>query len=513
MTEQHILKNYITVLEAAGLYKGASEGFPENAEVRGLTYDSKGVKPGTFFVCKGAAFKEQYLEDAKSRGAIAYVSEIIYENVALPYIQVSDIRVAMPYLAELFFNSPEKKLHLTGVGGTKGKSTTAYYIKSVIDDYVSANNGKESAVISSIDVYDGVERYESHITTPENIELLSHFDHAASSGIKYLTMEVSSQALKYDRVDLIHFNVGIFLNISEDHISPIEHPDFEDYFSSKLRLFAQTENALICTNADYFDRIRESATASANVLSFGTLPESDIYGYDIKKVDDEIRFRVRFTCPKDVSVDIQDFDEPFVLTMPGLFNVENALAAIGTAIFYGIPYEYMYSGLKKARSSGRMEAYTTKDKNVIAVVDYAHNKLSFEKLFSSTKEEYPEYDIISIFGCPGKKALVRRRDLGTIAGHYSKKVYIVAEDPGAEPYIDIAEDIAQYVKAAGCPYELIEDRGEAIKDAIINSSGKTIILITGKGNETRQKYGNEYLDCPSDVEFTKKYISEYDARN
>ena len=149
MTEQHILKNYITVLEAAGLYKDASEGFPENAEVSGLTYDSKGVKPGTFFVCKGAAFKEQYLEDAKSRGAIAYVSEIIYENVALPYIQVSDIRVAMPYLAELFFNSPEKKLHLTGVGGTKGKSTTAYYIKSVIDDYVSANNGKESAVISS----------------------------------------------------------------------------------------------------------------------------------------------------------------------------------------------------------------------------------------------------------------------------------------------------------------------------------------------------------------------------
>ena len=514
MTEKHNLSDYITVLKNAGLFINSSEGLSEDMTISGLTYDSKSASNGTLFVCKGAAFKEAYLEDAKQRGASVYISEKIYENVSLPYIQVSDIRVAMPYLSELFFNSPEKKLHLTGVGGTKGKSTTAYYIKSVVDEYTASTGGKESAVISSIDVYDGVERYESHITTPENIELLSHFDHAVESDIKYLTMEVSSQALKYDRVDLINFDIGIFLNISEDHISPIEHPDFEDYFTSKLKLFAQTKNALICTNADFFDRIADAAKASETVMTFGTLPESDIYGYDIKKVDDEIRFRVRFRCPEGLdSISISDFDEPFVLTMPGLFNVENALAAIGAAIIYGIPYEFMYSGLKKARSSGRMEAYTTKDKNVIAVVDYAHNKLSFEKLFSSTKEEYPDYDIIAIFGCPGKKALVRRRDLGTIAGQYSKKVYIVAEDPGAEPYIDIAEDIAQYIKAEGCPYELIEDRGEAIKDAIINSSGKTIILITGKGNETRQKYGNEYLDCPSDVEFTKKYISEYDARN
>ena len=513
MTEKHSLKNYINVLKEAGLFIAASDDISEEMQINGLTFDSKAATPGTLFVCKGAAFKEAYLEDAKERGASVYVSEIIYENVSLPYIQVSDIRVAMPYLSELFFNSPEKMLHLTGVGGTKGKSTTAYYIKSVLDEYLSSTGGKESAVISSIDVYDGVERYESHITTPENIELLSHFDHAATTGIKYLTMEVSSQALKYDRVDLINFDVGIFLNISEDHISPIEHPDFEDYFSSKLRLFSQTKNALICTNADNFDRIREAANASQTVMTFGTLPESDIYGYDIKKVDDEIRFRVRFKRPKQMSeLLIDDFDEPFVLTMPGLFNVENALAAIGTSIIYGIPYEIMYSGLKKARSSGRMEAYTTKDKKVISVVDYAHNKLSFEKLFSSTKEEYPDYDIIAIFGCPGKKALVRRRDLGTIAGQYSKKVYIVAEDPGAEPYIDIAKDIAQYVEAQGCPYEMIEDRGNAIRDAIMSASGKTIILITGKGNETRQKYGTQYIDCPSDVEFTKRYIAEYDAR-
>ena len=171
----------------------------------------------------------------------------------------------------------------------------------------------------------------------------------------------------------------------------------------------------------------------------------------------------------------------------------------------------MKSGLYRARSSGRMETYMSADKNVIAVVDYAHNKLSFDKLFSSTRKEYPDYDIISIFGCPGKKAFIRRRDLGTIAGLYSKKVYLVAEDPGAEPVEQISKDIAQYVEAQHCPYEMIEDRGEAIHKAIMEAEGKTILLITGKGNETRQKYGTEYLDCPSDVEYTKKYLAEYDA--
>ena len=330
---------------------------------------------------------------------------------------------------------------------------------------------------------------------------MQHFRNAVDSGIDFLEMEVSSQALKYGRVEQIMFDAAIFLNISEDHISPIEHPDFEDYFSSKLKMFAQTKNALINTNSDYFERVAEAAKAALNVITFGTNEGSDIYGYDIEKVDHEIHFRVK--CDR--------FDEAFALTMPGLFNVENALAAIAAAYVFNIPVEFMKSGLYRARSSGRMETYMSADKNVIAVVDYAHNKLSFDKLFSSTRKEYPDYDIISIFGCPGKKAFIRRRDLGTIAGMYSKKVYLVAEDPGAEPVEQISKDIAQYVEAQHCPYEMIEDRGEAIHKAIMEAEGKTILLITGKGNETRQKYGTEYLDCPSDVEYTKKYLAEYDA--
>ncbi len=493
-------KDYLNKLDRQGLVLESNLFGNDDAPIHGLTYNSKEASDKTLFVCKGAAFRPEYLEGAVKAGASLYVSEQRFSICTdVPYIVVSDVRKAMPYLADLYFNSPAKELNLIGVGGTKGKSTTAYYTKAIVDDYLADLNEKESAVISSIDIYDGVTKIESHITTPESIELMQHFRNAADCGIKFLEMEVSSQALKYDRVNEITFDAAVFLNISEDHISPIEHPDFEDYFSSKLKMFSQTKNALISTDSDYFDRVKEAASAAPRVITFGTQPGSDIYGYDIEKIDHEIHFRVK--CDR--------FDEDFILTMPGLFNVENALAAIAAAYVFDIPVKFMKSGLYRARSSGRMESYTSNDKKVIAVVDYAHNKLSFDKLFSSTRKEYPDYDIVSIFGCPGKKALVRRRDLGTIAGIYSKKVYLVAEDPGAEPVEQISKDIAQYVEAQNCPYEMIEDRGEAIRKAILECTDKTILLITGKGNETRQKYGAEYLDCPSDVEYTKRYMEEY----
>ena len=159
-----------------------------------------------------------------------------------------------------------------------------------------------------------------------------------------------------------------------------------------------------------------------------------------------------------------------------------------------------------------MELFASRDKEKIAVVDYAHNKLSFEKLFSAMRAEYPDYDIVAIFGCTGTKAPVRRRGMGTVAGQYAKKVYIVADDPGYEPVADISAEIAQYVAAQNCPYEMIEDRSEAIKKAIETSEGKTLFLVTGKGEETHQKYGSDYIECPSDVESVKKYLAQYDAR-
>ncbi len=475
----------------------------KNENIEELTFNSKEAKKNTLFICKGAAFKEEYLIEALKNGVICYVSEKKYENIdkGISYLVVSDIRKAMPLLASIFFNEPAKDLKITAVGGTKGKSTTAYYVKAIIDEYLAAKDENESAIISSINTYDGVIFEESHITTPENIDLQRHFRNAVNSGISFLEMEASSQALKYNRLDGIMFDVGIFLNVSEDHISPIEHPDFEDYISSKLKIFKQSKTALVSTNSDCFERVMEASRVAQKVFTFGTKEGSDFYGYDLKKVGHATHFKVKCS----------EFDSEFVLNMPGFFNVENALAAIATACVYGIPEKYIYEGIKKAKSSGRMELFESNDGKVTVIVDYAHNKLSFEKLFESTRNEYPEHQIISIFGCPGGKAYGRRKELPLIAGKYSKKAYLVAEDPGNDPVIEISKTMAQYLDQLKCPYEMIEERGEAIQKAIFESfkdDKKTIILITGKGNETRQKYGNEYIDCISDVEYAKKYLQE-----
>lgn len=503
--KKYNLKEYALLLQNQRMMKEFNSYGNDEIVVEYLTYDSKQVKEGTLFICKGAAFKAEYLDEAIRKGAVAYVAEKKYDtSKEVPYFLVDDIRRAMPPMAEMYNNAAWKDLKIVGIGGTKGKSTSAYYMKAIIDDYMAATGGKESAVISSIDVYDGVVKKESHITTPEAVELQEHFRHAVDSGITFTEMEVSSQALKYNRIDNMKLEVGVFLNISEDHISPIEHPDFEDYFASKLRIFQSSKYAVVNKDADFADRIIENAKVCEKMLTFSMKDETaDVYAYEVEKDGHETIFKVRTA----------EFDETFRLAMPGLFNVENALAVIAASILLGIPKEYMHSGLYRARSSGRMELYASRDKNVIAIVDYAHNKLSFEKLFSSTKNEYPDYQIISIFGCPGKKALLRRRDLGTIAGQYSKKVYLVAEDPGYEPVEEISRDIAQYVEAQNCPYVMIEERGEAIKAAIDEAEGKTILLVTGKGNETRQKYGSEYLDCKSDVQFVKEFLAAYDEKH
>ena len=371
-------------------------------------------------------------------------------------------------------------------------------MKSILDEYLDAQNKPLSAIVSGIDNYDGVINEESHLTTPEAMELHKHFSNAVNSEIEYLSMEVSSQALKYDRTLGITFEVGCFLNIGEDHISDVEHSDFEDYLQSKLRLFSQCSHACVNLNSDHIERVLEVSKACPHVVTFGLDEKADVYGYDVVKSDNEIRFKVK----------TKEFDKEFKITMAGLFNVQNALAAIAMSICLEVPMSYVAAGLEKARVSGRMEVYTNKDGKIKAIVDYAHNKMSFETLFQSTMREYPGKKITIVFGCPGKKALGRRRELGEIAGKYSNQVYITEEDAGEEPVMKISQEIAEHVEKQGCSCEIIPDREEAIRQAILNADENTIILITGKGRETRQKRGTQYIDTPSDVDYVEKYLGE-----
>ena len=502
----HTLGEYLDLLYQRGLLAAAlPENLDRSAPVPLVSYDSREVVPGTLFICKGAHFKEDFLISAKEKGAMAYVSLTPYPAVDLPCIQINDLRLAIAPLADLYYDHPSGKLNVIGITGTKGKSSTTYYLKYILDTYMESEKKPLSGVVSSIDTYDGVESFESHLTTPEPLDLQRHFANGARTGMEYMTMEVSSQALKYHRSLCTEFAAACFLNIGTDHISPIEHPDFEDYFTSKLRIFRQANVSCVNLDSDHADRVLEAARAAGKpVYTFSRKnEEADVYGFQIRKRGTDILFKVR----------TRRFQREFRLTMPGLFNVENALAAITVCEALKIPEQAIYVGLMKARVPGRMEVYSNADETVTAIVDYAHNRMSFETLFRSVQAEYPGRRIVTVFGCPGKKALDRRKDLGEVAGMYSDHVMLTEEDSGEEDTMDICREIAGHVAGQGGSYSIEPNRGEAIHQAILGCEEPTVLLITGKGAETRQKRGTQYIDTPSDVDYVHTYLQEYDLRH
>ena len=197
------------------------------------------------------------------------------------------------------------------------------------------------------------------------------------------------------------------------------------------------------------------------------------------------------------------------LKMPGIFNVSNALAAIAMCGELGVPEKFVRDGLRAAQVAGRMEVYHSADGEITVVVDYAHNAMSFDALFSSARAEHPDCTLLAIFGPVGGKALSRRRDLGVIASKYADYIFLTEDDPAEESAEEIAGQVAQYVT---CPYEINVDRGDCVRKAILERSGKRVVLCAGKGNETTQKRGTEYVTVPSDGQWARRYLAEYDKR-
>lgn len=241
------LKDYIDILKSKNLVEETCLCDDLlNTDIKNLAHNSKEVTTDTLYICKGLNYKPEYLDEAISNGATVYVSE--KENVSntnFPHIVVNNIRKALAMVSCMYYDFPAQKLNMIGITGTKGKSTTAYYVKSILDNYMKEQNLPDTAIVSSIDTYDGKSCKESLITSPESIDLQGFVSNAVDCNMKNLVMEVSSQALKLDRVYNINYKVGVFLNISEDHISTIEHPDFDDYFSSKLKFF-RTGGKCLC---------------------------------------------------------------------------------------------------------------------------------------------------------------------------------------------------------------------------------------------------------------------------
>ncbi len=502
MTVEHYhLPYYVEVLKELGLLV-AENIFGKTTIVSGLTYHSKEVEKNSLYICKGSAFKVEYLEEAIKKGAAGYISEVKYDvGEDIPYLLVKDIQEAMAPIASVFYNHPQDKLKIIGIGGTKGKTTTSYFFKAVLDEYLKDQGKKPAGIISSIIIYDGMEETASANTTPEAVELIKHLANAVASGLEYFILEVSSQALKYQRTAGLNFELGIFLNIDEDHISPIEHPNYEDYLTSKLKMFKQTKHLVLNNETADRDRVfTQAKQAAKDYYRFSMVSEqADYLASDIQVDGFQTSFSVR----------TNKWQEVYKLSMPGLFNVENASAVIAGIDSLNIPQKYAKKAFATIHVPGRTEFYQTADEKIIAVVDYAHNRLSFQRLYDSISAMHPNHQIVSVFGAPGGKALGRREELGNIAGLYSSAIYLTMDDPGDEKVSAIAEEIAVHIKKHGTPYTIIENRAEAIKQAFANIQGQTAILVMGKGQDASNIVKGKAIPYKNDLYYVQKYLDQY----
>ncbi len=471
-----------------------------------VTFDSRAVEPGALFVCKGAAFKLAYLDMAAQRGACAYLAQQAFPAAGIPGIVVSDVRKAMALAACFFFDNPSRALSLVALTGTKGKTTTAFYIDAMLRARPAGPDARmpRSALLTGVVVDDGLSRGPSHNTTPESVELQRYLARAVAAGCDVAVMEASSQGLKYDRTLGTHFAVGVFTNIGEDHISPDEHPTFEDYFSSKLRIFDQSDCGVVNLSCDHLDRVLAAARANCGrVLTYQAFlarqePRKGRASDGVAQPPDGSR-------PADVRLVALDHaglgewrltvETPRGVLSPtlpalGSFNVDNAVAAIAALEALGVDHAAMEAGLARARVPGRMEMYANRDKSLVGIVDYAHNEMSMQALLSCVREEFPGRQLTVVFGSCGKRGLDRREGLGRVAGRLADRVILTEDEPAGVDVGLICAEIGEAVRAAGGTYDVVADREQAIGLAVGQARAPAVVVLAGKGAEQSMERGH-----------------------
>ena len=466
-------------------------------EVTGVVYDSRKVTDGSLFICiRGAVVDgHKFIPDVTAKGAKVLVVE---EEVSAPsdvtVIQVTDTRYAMAFISAAWFGHPAEKLKTIGITGTKGKTTTTYMVKSILE-----NAGYKVGLIGTIETIIGDTVIPSANTTPESLLVQKYLRQMLDEGCDCAVMEVSSQALKYERVGNTHFDTAIFLNISEDHISPTEHKDFDDYFQSKLKIFDRCTCACVNLDSDHIEEILKAAAKCERVVTFGSKENAVIRVSDIKPGRGKFYFHVAGP----------DFSEDFTLPVHGVFNVENAVAAIAAAWSMGIPVSLIKESLLCVTVPGRMETYESSAGEVTAIVDFAHNGLSFEKMFDTVALEYPGSRVSVVFGTPGGKAFNRRKDMGEISGKRADRIFLVPDDPGNEDPQAICEEIGGYIAKEGASFQIRMDRGAAIREAILGAVPGEVVLILGKGADVTMHVGNGNVPYRSDAVYAKEALAEY----
>ena len=474
-----------------------------------ITYDTRTVGGGSLLVCKGR-FRPEYLDGLDGRGLAAYVADTDYSAVVdAPGLIVDDPRKALSLLSAEFYDRPQDELTVIGITGTKGKTTTAYLTQAILN----AHSGGRCALFSSVDnCLDGHTYEESDLTTPESLDAFRMMRQAADNGMRYLVMEVSSQAYKVHRVHGLTFDIGAFLNISPDHISPIEHPTFEDYLHCKRQLITNSKTLVVNADCDHMQLLRQDAAhAGIPVVDFS------VHGPDDgRKTAHAITATADGSDPDDFRVIIRDHDAgTFRLRLPGDCNIANAAAAMAIATAAGMPADSpALRAVETVTVPGRMEVLADPDTRTWAIVDYAHNFASVAALLDFVDSRYgaDRPFITLVTGAAGNKAIDRRREIVEAAQHRIGRFVFTAEDTDTEPYEDICNDMMRHVTDPDVDARIVVDRvtalTEAIRDARSNPERRDMVLVIGKGHERWIKDRNRHMPYEGDDKVVSRLLSE-----
>lgn len=469
-----------------------------DVEVKDVINDSRRVSEGSLFICiKGAVTDgHTYAADVVKKGArVLVVQDPVEVPEHVTVIRVKDSRYAMALISAAYFDYPAEKLKVIGITGTKGKTTTTYMVKSILE-----SAGHKVGLIGTIEAIIGDEVIPASNTTPESYTIQEYFSRMEKAGCDCVVMEVSSQGLMLHRTAGILFEIGIFTNIQPDHIGPAEHESFEDYMHCKGLLFKQCRLGIVNADDAHLEQVLQGH--SCRVETFGFSENADLRATDTHLVSRPgylgIRYRVTGLMELEVEIDI-----------PGKFSVYNSLTAIAICRHFGVEKEDIVKALSGAKVKGRIEMVKVSD-DFTLMIDYAHNAMSLESLLGTLREYKPKR-LVCLFGCGGNRAKARRYEMGEVSGRLADLTIITSDNPRYEKPEDIIEDIVTGISRTDGEYIKIPDRREAIAYAIHHGQPGDVIVLAGKGHEDYQEIeGKKY---PMDERVMIREILEEDRKN
>lgn len=467
----------------------------EEMQIENVVYDSRKVTEGSLFICieGGTADGHTFIPDVVKKGAKALivtkdVSGLLPADADVTVIRVKDSRYALAFVSAAYFGHPAEKLKVIGITGTKGKTTTTYLVKSILE-----HAGHKVGLVGTIEAVIGQEHIPANNTTPESYVLQEYFAKMVEAGCDTVVMEVSSQGLMLHRTQGFVFDYGIFTNIEPDHIGPLEHKDFADYMHCKGLLFKQCRVGIVnCDDAHYQDVIRDH---TCKIETFGFAENADYRAQDLKLISGAGFLGIDFKARGKVNLDIE-------LHAPGRFSVYNALCAIAICNHFGVTADEVKEALLQAHVKGRIELVKVSD-DFTLMIDYAHNAMALESLLTTLREYKPKR-LVCLFGCGGNRSKLRRYEMGEVSGKLADLTVITSDNPRNEEPQAIIDDIKVGISKTDGKYVEIIDRKEAIAYVIRHGQPGDVIVLAGKGHEDYQeikgkKYPLDERDIIADV--------------